>query len=179
MRWVKQQRLTFSEAVGDTVYDYRKVEPSNESKCLVLAQVAYGQSGAHKTVALCLCKQGQILGAMGYIQQLEHFSLDDYFFLLENRPSTALICCLSQQWIRKPPFSSMEAIILSFFSADHKKHGFELLEDMSKKNALEQVILNDTICTLEDWNKIAVACAENKHEKLSQKIVSYLTGWSV
>ncbi|KAM6207317.1 LOW QUALITY PROTEIN: clathrin heavy chain linker domain-containing protein 1 [Sarcoramphus papa] len=183
--WVTQQRLTFSEAVGDSIYDSEKAESSNESKCLALAQVTYGQSGTHKKVALCLCIQGRISGAMDYIQQLEHFffgfngdvfdRIYDYFFLLQNCPSTALIRCFSQQWIRKPPFSSVGTTILSFISANHKKHGFELLEEMSKENALEQVILNDTICTLEDWNKIAVACAENKHEKLSQKIVSILT----
>ncbi|XP_050748982.1 clathrin heavy chain linker domain-containing protein 1 [Gymnogyps californianus] len=173
--WVTQQRLTFSEAVGDSIYDSEKVESSNESKCLALAQVTYGQSGTHKKVALCLCIQSRISGAMDYIQQLEHFFSDDYFFLLQNCPSTALIRCFSQQWLRKPPFSSVGTTILSFISANHKKHGFELLEEMSKKNALEQVILNDTVCTLEDWNKIAVACAENKHEKLSQKIVSILT----
>ncbi|XP_009700736.1 PREDICTED: clathrin heavy chain linker domain-containing protein 1, partial [Cariama cristata] len=50
--WVKQQRLTFSEV--DTIYDYGKVEPSNKSKCLALAQVMYGQSCAHREVALCL-----------------------------------------------------------------------------------------------------------------------------
>lgn len=59
---------------------------------------------------------------------------DDYFFLLENCPSTALIRCLSQQWIRKPPFSSMGATILSFISAEHKKHGFQLLEEMNNKS---------------------------------------------
>ncbi|XP_037261736.1 clathrin heavy chain linker domain-containing protein 1 [Falco rusticolus] len=75
--------FTFSEAVEDIIYNYRKVEPSNESKCLALAQVAY--------------------------------------------------------------------------------------------DALGQIILLDTICTLEDWNKIAVSCAENKHEKLSEKIVLILT----
>ncbi|XP_042645733.1 clathrin heavy chain linker domain-containing protein 1 [Tyto alba] len=162
--WVEQQRLTFSKAVGDIIYDYRKVEPIHKSRCLALAQVAY----------------------------------DDYFFLLENGSSTALICCLSQQWIRKPPFSSVGAAILSFISANHKKHGFELLEEMSKKSkhskilvtnfqawnfnstsisayALEQVILNYTVCTLEDWSKIAFPCADNKHEKLSQKVVSILT----
>ncbi|KAM9656771.1 LOW QUALITY PROTEIN: clathrin heavy chain linker domain-containing protein 1 [Morphnus guianensis] len=67
-------QLTFSEAVGDIIYDYGKVEPSDKSKCLALAEVVYGQSGAHKKVALCLCEQHQISGAMGYIQQLEHFS---------------------------------------------------------------------------------------------------------
>nr|XP_021127635.3 clathrin heavy chain linker domain-containing protein 1 [Anas platyrhynchos]XP_038031808.1 clathrin heavy chain linker domain-containing protein 1 [Anas platyrhynchos] len=173
--WVTQQRLTFSEAVGDLIYDYGKEEPNNMLECLALAQAAYGHSGAYKKVALCLCKQGRIAGAVDYIQQVEHFSLDDYFFLLENCPSTALIRCLSQQWIRKPPFSSMGATILSFISTEHKKHGFQLLEEMNNKNALEKIILSDTVSTLEDWNKIAVTCAENKHEKLSQKIVSVLT----
>ncbi|XP_050565793.1 clathrin heavy chain linker domain-containing protein 1, partial [Cygnus atratus] len=173
--WVTQQRLTFSEAVRDVIYDYGKEEPNNMSECLALAQAAYGHSGAYKKVVLCLCKQGRIAGAADYIQQVEHFSLDDYFFLLENCPSTALIRCLSQQWIRKPPFSSMGATILSFISAKHKKHGFQLLEEMNNKNALEQIILSDTVSTWEDWNKIAVICAENKHEKLSQKIVSVLT----
>lgn len=42
-------------------------------------------------------------------------------------------------------------------------------------DAFEHIIINDTVCTLEDWNKIEVACAENKHEKLSQKIVLILT----
>uniref|UniRef100_A0A8B9T5S8 Clathrin heavy chain linker domain-containing protein 1 n=1 Tax=Anas platyrhynchos TaxID=8839 RepID=A0A8B9T5S8_ANAPL len=171
--WVTQ--LTFSEAVGDLIYDYGKEEPNNMLECLALAQAAYGHSGAYKKVALCLCKQGRIAGAVDYIQQVEHFSLDDYFFLLENCPSTALIRCLSQQWIRKPPFSSMGATILSFISTEHKKHGFQLLEEMNNKNALEKIILSDTVSTLEDWNKIAVTCAENKHEKLSQKIVSVLT----
>ncbi|KAI6072098.1 Clathrin heavy chain linker domain-containing protein 1 isoform X1 [Aix galericulata] len=173
--WVTQQRLTFSEAVGDLIYDYGKEEPNNMLECLALAQAVYGHSGAYKKVALCLCEQGRIAGAVDYIQQVEHFSLDDYFFLLENCPSTALIRCLSQQWIRKPPFSSMGATILSFISAEHKKHGFQLLEEMNNKNALEKIILSDTVSTLEDWNKIAVTCAENKHEKLSQKIVSVLT----
>uniref|UniRef100_A0A493SWL8 Clathrin heavy chain linker domain-containing protein 1 n=1 Tax=Anas platyrhynchos platyrhynchos TaxID=8840 RepID=A0A493SWL8_ANAPP len=173
--WVTQQRLTFSEAVGDLIYDYGKEEPNNMLECLALAQAAYGHSGAYKKVALCLCKQGRIAGAVDYIQQVEHFSLDDYFFLLENCPSTALIRCLSQQWIRKQPFSSMGATILSFISTEHKKHGFQLLEEMNNKNALEKIILSDTVSTLEDWNKIAVTCAENKHEKLSQKIVSVLT----
>uniref|UniRef100_A0A8B9CPN9 Clathrin heavy chain linker domain-containing protein 1 n=1 Tax=Anser brachyrhynchus TaxID=132585 RepID=A0A8B9CPN9_9AVES len=173
--WVTQQRLTFSEAVGDVIYDYGKEEPNNMSECLALAQAAYGHSGAYKKVVLCLCKQGQIAGAADYIQQVEHFSLDDYFFLLENCPSTALIRCLSQQWIRKPPFSSVGATILSFISAKHKKHGFQLLEEMNNKNALEQIVLSDTVSTWEDYSKIAVTCAENKHEKLSQKIVSVLT----
>ncbi|KAM9154816.1 clathrin heavy chain linker domain-containing protein 1 isoform 8-T10 [Pangshura tecta] len=75
MHWVTQQRLTFSEAAGDVIYDYGEVEPFNKSKCLALAQIAYSQCGVHKKAALCLCKQGQICGAMDYIQQFKQLTL--------------------------------------------------------------------------------------------------------
>ncbi|KAM8809855.1 clathrin heavy chain linker domain-containing protein 1 [Eudromia elegans] len=175
MHWVTQQRLMFSEALGDVLYDHGKVDPSNLSKCLALAQIVYDQSGVHKKVALCLYKQGQIYTAVDYIRQLEHFSLDDYLFLLENCTATEFTYHLSEEWFRNPPLSSLGSTVLALLSTDHRKHGFQLLEEMSKKNTLEQMILNDTICTVEDWKKIADSCAENKHEELSQQIISVIT----
>ncbi|NWY04262.1 CLHC1 protein, partial [Nothoprocta ornata] len=175
MHWVTQQRLVFSEALGDVLYDHGKVDPSNLSKCLALAQIVYEQAGAHKKVALCLYKQGQIYTAVDYIRQLEHFSLDDYFFLLENCTATELTYHLSEEWFRNPPLSSLGSTVLALLSADHGKHGFQLLEEMSKKNTLEQIILNDTVCTVEGWKKIADSCAENKHAELSQQIISIIT----
>ncbi|NWX86011.1 CLHC1 protein, partial [Nothoprocta pentlandii] len=175
MHWVTQQRLVFSEALGDVLYDHGKVDPSNLSKCLALAQIVYEQAGAHKKVALCLYKQGQIYTAVDYIRQLEHFSLDDYFFLLENCTATELTYHLSEEWFKNPPLSSLGSTVLALLSADHGKHGFQLLEEMSKKNTLEQIILNDTVCTVEGWKKIADSCAENKHAELSQQIISIIT----
>ncbi|XP_074845605.1 clathrin heavy chain linker domain-containing protein 1 isoform X2 [Carettochelys insculpta] len=177
MHWVTQQRLTFCEAVGDVICDYAEVEPFNKSKCLALAQIAYSQCGVHKKAALCLVKQGQICGAMDYIQKFKHLSLDDYVFLLKNCPSIELIHCLTQEWNGKPALLSLGATILSLIETDHKEHCLQLLEElnMGVMNALEQVILNDMVCTLEGWKKIANTCAENKHEKLSQDIISILT----
>uniref|UniRef100_A0A8C3XQD7 Clathrin heavy chain linker domain-containing protein 1 n=1 Tax=Chelydra serpentina TaxID=8475 RepID=A0A8C3XQD7_CHESE len=172
MHWVTQQRLTFCEAAGDVIYDYGEVEPFNQSKCLALAQIAYSQCGVHKKAALCLCKQGQICGAMDYIQQFKHLTLDDYLFLLKNCPSIELIHCLTQEWNEKPALLSIGATILSLIDIDHKEHGLQLLEEI---NMGEKIILNDTVCTLEGWKKIADTCAENKHEKLSQEILSILT----
>ncbi|XP_006122185.2 clathrin heavy chain linker domain-containing protein 1 [Pelodiscus sinensis] len=177
MHWVTQQRLTFCEAAGDVIYEYGEVEPFNKSKCLALAHIAYNQCGVHKKAALCLCKQGQICGTMDYIQQFKHLSLDDYLFLLKNCPSKELIHCLTREWKGKPALLSLGATILSLIDTDHKQRGLQLLEevDMGEKNALEQVILNDSVCTLEGWKKIADTCAENKREKLSQDIISILT----
>ncbi|XP_075004053.1 clathrin heavy chain linker domain-containing protein 1 [Calonectris borealis] len=165
-RWVKQQRFTFSEAVGDIIYDYEKVEPSNESKCLALAQVVYGQSGALKEVALCLCKRGRISGAMSYFQQLEHFCLDLISFLFFNSVFYNRSIKTVNDLCSMLTMNSTKLIRANVGSVN----GVVFFLD-----ALEQVILNDTVYTLEDWRKIAVACAENNHERLSQKIVSILT----
>ncbi|NXD09718.1 CLHC1 protein, partial [Nothocercus nigrocapillus] len=175
MHWVTQQRLMFSEALGDVLYDHGTVDPSNLSKCLALAQIVYEESGVHEKVALCLYKQGQIYTAVDYIRQLEHFSLDDYLFLLENCSATELAYHLGEEWFRNPPLSSVGSTVLALLSTDHRKHGFQLLEEMSKKNTLEQMILNDTVCTVEGWKKIADSCAENKHGELSQQIISIIT----
>ncbi|KGL79725.1 Clathrin heavy chain linker domain-containing protein 1, partial [Tinamus guttatus] len=175
MHWVTQERLMFSEALGDVLYDHGKVDPSNLSKCLALAQIVYDQSGVHRKVALCLYKQGQIYTAVDYIRQLEYFSLDDYLFLLENCTATELAYHLGEEWFRNPPLSSLGSTVLALLSTDHRKHGFQLLEEMSKKNTLEQMILNDTVCTVEGWKKIADSCAEDKHEELSQQIISIIT----
>ncbi|NWI09940.1 CLHC1 protein, partial [Crypturellus soui] len=173
--WVTQQRLMFSEALGDVLYDHGEVDPSNLSKCLALAQIVYDQSGVHRKVALCLYKQGQVYTAVDYIRQLEHFSLDDYLFLLENCTATELAYHLGEEWFRNPPLSSLGSTMLALLSTDHRNHGFQLLEEMSKKNTLEQTILNDTVCTVEGWKKIADSCAENKHEELFQQIISIIT----
>nr|XP_032629190.1 clathrin heavy chain linker domain-containing protein 1 isoform X1 [Chelonoidis abingdonii] len=137
MHWVTHQRLTFCEAAGDVIYDYGEVEPFNKSKCLALAQIAYSQCGVHKKAALCLCKRGQICGAMDYIQQFKQLTLDDYLFLLKNCPSIELIHCLTQEWNEKPALLSIGATILSLIDTDHKEHGLQLLEEinMGEKNA--------------------------------------------
>uniref|UniRef100_A0A8C0HFB1 Clathrin heavy chain linker domain-containing protein 1 n=1 Tax=Chelonoidis abingdonii TaxID=106734 RepID=A0A8C0HFB1_CHEAB len=131
MHWVTHQRLTFCEAAGDVIYDYGEVEPFNKSKCLALAQIAYSQCGVHKKAALCLCKRGQICGAMDYIQQFKQLTLDDYLFLLKNCPSIELIHCLTQEWNEKPALLSIGATILSLIDTDHKEHGLQLLEEIN------------------------------------------------
>uniref|UniRef100_A0A8C0H423 Clathrin heavy chain linker domain-containing protein 1 n=1 Tax=Chelonoidis abingdonii TaxID=106734 RepID=A0A8C0H423_CHEAB len=161
MHWVTHQRLTFCEAAGDVIYDYGEVEPFNKSKCLALAQIAYSQCGVHKKAALCLCKRGQICGAMDYIQQFKQLTLDDYLFLLKNCPSIELIHCLTQEWNEKPALLSIGATILSLIDTDHKEHGLQLLEEINM----------DTY----SWKKIADTCAENSMKNCLKKSSSILT----
>ncbi|XP_047707731.1 clathrin heavy chain linker domain-containing protein 1 isoform X5 [Prionailurus viverrinus] len=100
INWVTQERLTFSEEAGDVIYDYGEQDTYNKAKCLALAQMIYTECGLHKKALLCLCKQGQIHGAMEYIQQfkdftsgiVEHLMINDPFCSLENWQEVANIC---------------------------------------------------------------------------------------
>lgn len=56
------------------LYDYGEHNTYYKPKCLALAQIIYSECGLYKKVLLCLCKQGQIQGALDYMQQFKDFT---------------------------------------------------------------------------------------------------------
>nr|XP_033793344.1 clathrin heavy chain linker domain-containing protein 1 isoform X2 [Geotrypetes seraphini] len=153
MHWITQQRLTFSEALGDVILDYGEKEPRSRAKCLALAQIIYMYCNVHRKAGFY-----------------------DLLFLMKNCPSADLIHRLVQEWNGKPPALSMGLTVLSLIFDDHKEEGFQLLEQIHTlgEDVLENVILSDVICTLEGWTEIAKECSDHKHIDLSEKIISIL-----
>uniref|UniRef100_F7FRC9 Clathrin heavy chain linker domain-containing protein 1 n=1 Tax=Ornithorhynchus anatinus TaxID=9258 RepID=F7FRC9_ORNAN len=133
IHWVTQQRLTFSEETGDVIYNYEAHNLYNRAKCLALAQMVYSECTVPKKAALCMCKQGQIYGAVEYIQQIKYFSLDDFIFLIKNCPSIELIKCLTQGRNGQQGALSFGLVILILFSAELEKIGFQLLLEIYAK----------------------------------------------
>ncbi|XP_054842227.1 clathrin heavy chain linker domain-containing protein 1 isoform X3 [Eublepharis macularius] len=177
MYWITQQKLSFNEEAGDVICAYGEVDKHNRSQCLALAQIAYSRCGAHKKAALCLCKQGQISGAMDYIHQLQYFSTDDYIYLVKNCPSVQLIRCLTQEWKGKPAALSLGATVLFLYNTEQRIYSIRLLEDIAKesRNILEQMIINDSNCNVEEWKEIAEICFQHKKIKLGKLLISILT----
>ncbi|XP_015686911.1 clathrin heavy chain linker domain-containing protein 1 [Protobothrops mucrosquamatus] len=175
MHWVTLHKLEFSEAAGDAIYKYADVDIHNMSQCLALAQIAYSECGAHKKAVLCLCRQGQIYGAMDYLHHFQLLSTEDYVFLLKHCPRIDFIRCLTQEWNGKQPIMSLGETILSLIGTEHQIHGIRLLEDITKKgkDTLEQMIVNDT-CNIEGWKEIAEICLSVKKENLYKLIISVL-----
>ncbi|XP_034283244.1 clathrin heavy chain linker domain-containing protein 1 isoform X1 [Pantherophis guttatus] len=175
MHWVTLHKLEFSEAAGDAIFKYADVDTHNKSQCLALAQIAYSECGAHKKAVLCLCKQGQIYGAMDYLHHFKLLSTEDYIFLLKHCPRIDFIHCLTQEWNGKPPIMSLGETILSLIGTEHEIHGIHLLEDITKKgkDTLEQIIVNDT-SNVEGWKEIAETCLLVKKEHLYKLIISVL-----
>ncbi|XP_067845114.1 clathrin heavy chain linker domain-containing protein 1-like isoform X2 [Heptranchias perlo] len=130
IHWVIQQRLTCSEGLGEVICDYGDTEPRSLDICMALAQIVYIKCGAHKKAALCMCRRGQISGAMAYIHESKKFSLDDYLFLLNKCLSTELIQCLTHEWNGNPAALSIGLAVLWLISNDHKEVGFHLLKDI-------------------------------------------------
>ncbi|XP_037662768.1 clathrin heavy chain linker domain-containing protein 1 isoform X3 [Choloepus didactylus] len=132
IHWITQERLTFSEEVGDVICDFGEQDTYNRSKCLALAQMIYSACGLHQKVLLCMCKQGQIYGAVEYVQQFKDFTSDDLLELIMLCPQTELIQCLTKEWNGKPPSLSLGLAILHLFSVDMKKVAIKLLQEMNK-----------------------------------------------
>ncbi|XP_066451806.1 clathrin heavy chain linker domain-containing protein 1 isoform X2 [Eleutherodactylus coqui] len=156
VHWVTQQRITFSEALGDVIWDYGEREPYHKVTCLALAQLIYRKCSSLRKAALCMCLQ------------------DDYLFLLKKCPTAELINGLTQEWNGKPAALSVGQAVLSLLCTDHKEYGFQLLESIYQcgEAALEQVILNDVVCTPEGWVEIAEECSNDDYRELSEKIKS-------
>ncbi|XP_069397375.1 clathrin heavy chain linker domain-containing protein 1 isoform X3 [Delphinus delphis] len=176
INWVTQERLTFSEEAGDVIFDYGEQDTYNKAKCLALAQIIYRECGLRKKALLCLCKQGQIQGAMEYIQQFKDFTSDDLMQLIKLCPHTELIQSLTKEWNGKPPYLSFGLAVLHLFSVDMKKVGLKLLQEINKdgKDAVEHLMINDPFCSLEEWQELANICLQNGFGKLSNDIMSVL-----
>lgn len=177
IHWITQQRLTFSEALGDAILEYGYTDQNNKSKCLALAQVVYRQCAVHRKTAVCMYREGRVCGLMEFIHHDKKFTLDDILFLLKHCPSNELIQNLTSEWNGKPAVLSIGQAVLLLTSAGHKENGFQLLQqiNMTGKGALEKAILSDEACTLEDWTEIADECSKDNHISLSQNIRSILT----
>lgn len=63
--------MTLSELAGDYIYQYAEVDKDHKSQCYALAQIAYIHCKIHKKAILCMCKQGQIVGAIDYLHQVK------------------------------------------------------------------------------------------------------------
>ncbi|XP_034515034.1 clathrin heavy chain linker domain-containing protein 1 isoform X2 [Ailuropoda melanoleuca] len=176
INWVTQERVTFSEELGDVICDYGEQDTYNKAKCLALAQMIYSECGLHKKALLCLCKQGQIHRAMEYILQFKDFTYDDLMQLIKLCPHTELIQCLTREWNGKPPSLSFGLVILHLFSVDMKKVGIKLLQEISKggKGIVEHLMINDPFFSLENWQEMANICLQNGFDKLSHDIMSIL-----
>ncbi|XP_077138813.1 clathrin heavy chain linker domain-containing protein 1 isoform X1 [Ranitomeya variabilis] len=174
VHWVTQQRITVSEALGDVIWDYGEREPYHKVTCLALAQLIYRKCPSLRKAALCMCVQGQIQGALDYSHHSKRFLLDDYLFLLKKCPTAELINGLTKEWNGKPAALSVGQAVLSLLCTDHKEYGFQLLESIHQcgEAALEQVILNDVVCTPEGWVEIAEECSNNDYRQLSEEIKS-------
>ncbi|KAM4804088.1 clathrin heavy chain linker domain-containing protein 1 isoform X5 [Urocitellus parryii] len=176
INWVTQEKLTFSEKAGDVIYDYGEQDTFNKAKCLALAQIIYSECGLHKKVLLCLCKQGQIHGAIEYLQQFKDFTPDDLMKLITLCPQTELIQCLTEEKNGRPPFLSFGLAILHLFSVNMEKVGIKLLQEINKGgiDAVEHLVINDSYCSLEMWQKLANICLQSGFDKLSNDIISIL-----
>jgi len=62
-------RITLSRQLGDLIYDFSNVQPSQTRHCLQLAQRVYVSTGSHVQAMVCMVRLGNVETALEHAQR--------------------------------------------------------------------------------------------------------------
>ncbi|KAG9259876.1 clathrin heavy chain linker domain-containing protein 1 isoform X1 [Astyanax mexicanus] len=173
---VTQQRLSYSEELGDMICNHGDKDPRIADTCLALAQIIFTACGAVKKAVLSMCRRGLTSGALEHIYKNRDFTVEDLIFVLRECPSLSLLEDLTQPYGGNPALLSVGFICHYLLSAGLEDLAFQLLEKIytDGQGALQQTILDDVMCSAEGWSEIAARCVQRERPQLAQGIISTL-----
>jgi len=64
-----ESRVTLSRELGNLIYDYCNVQPSQTRHCLQLAQRVHLSTGSHEHAMVCMVRLGNVETALEYAEQ--------------------------------------------------------------------------------------------------------------
>uniref|UniRef100_A0A3B4YPF8 Uncharacterized protein n=1 Tax=Seriola lalandi dorsalis TaxID=1841481 RepID=A0A3B4YPF8_SERLL len=154
---VTQNKISFTEHLGDILTEHAQNNPGVADLCLALATIIYEACGLDRKTALSMCKRGLICSAAEFMKHHNKLTAEDCLWVLCRSPSLSLLQLLTKHRGRG------RAAILSVTSVDLVLSG-----------VLQDVILEDSDSSVEVWILIASLCSELKRADLSQDILSVL-----
>ncbi|KAM4607428.1 clathrin heavy chain linker domain-containing protein 1-like [Polymixia lowei] len=178
---VTQHKLTFSEALGDVLSEHARKEPGAADLCLALAHQVYRACGVHRKAALSMCKRGMIHGALDFMCRMQDFTAEDCIWVLCGCPSLSLLQLLTEPYEGRAAMLSVgQACYLLLLSTQQKELALQLLDSLRYRGGgvFEREILEDSLCSVEDWGEIADLCAKQNRTRLAQEILSVLLAQS-
>ncbi|XP_067092506.1 clathrin heavy chain linker domain-containing protein 1-like [Osmerus mordax] len=174
--WVTQNRLTYSEALGDVICEHGDRKPYMADACLALAHIIYKSCGVLRKAALSMCKRGMTNGVIEFIYQNKDFTADDCLYVLRGSPSLDMLWAFTQPYQGQQARLSVGFVCHTFLRSDLEDLALRLLGNFCSagSGALEKVIREDAMCSGDSWGEIASVCAQRNHPQLSQEIQAIL-----
>ncbi|XP_075339537.1 clathrin heavy chain linker domain-containing protein 1-like [Odontesthes bonariensis] len=173
---VTQNKLTFTEELGDALTEHAQNNPTVADVCLALAAVVYQACGIDRKTALSMCRRGLIHSAAEFMKQCEDVTADDCMWVLRCSPSPQLL-----QLLTDPPAILSVGVACAALLADPQRQhlALQLLDSFaSRGTGLEDVILEDGGSSVDVWTDVASLCSGLKREDLSRTVRSVLLNQS-
>ncbi|GAA6230817.1 clathrin heavy chain linker domain-containing protein 1 [Lates japonicus] len=174
---ITQNKLTFSEHLGDILTEHAQKNTSVADLCLTLGTVVYQACGLDRKTALSMCRRGLIHSAAEFINHCKDFTAEDCIWVLYRSPSLTLLQLLTERQQGRAAFLSVGRTCSSLLADPQQRElALQLLDSFVSRGrgVLEGVILEDRDSSVDVWSDVASLCSELKRADLSQAVLSIL-----
>ncbi|XP_031729626.1 clathrin heavy chain linker domain-containing protein 1 isoform X1 [Anarrhichthys ocellatus] len=174
---VNNNKLTFSEDVGDILTEHAQKNPGVADLCLALATTVYEACRLDRKTALSLCRRGFIHSAAEFMNHCCDLTAEDCMWVLYRSPSLSLLQLLTAHQQGRAAILSL-GVACSTLLADPQQQqlALQLLDSVVSKGrgVVEEAILQDSSSSVDVWSVVASLCSELNRADLSQAVLSVL-----
>ncbi|XP_034407391.1 clathrin heavy chain linker domain-containing protein 1-like [Cyclopterus lumpus] len=173
---VNNNKLTFSEGLGDILTEHAQKNPGVADLCLALATTVYMACRLDRKTALSLCRRGFIHSAAEFMNHCQDLSAEDCMWVLYRSPSLSLLQLLTTPQQGQAAILSVGVACYTLLADPQQQLALQLLDSFVSKGrgVLEEVILQDSSSSVDVWTVVASLCSELNRADLSRAIRSVL-----
>nr|XP_043902266.1 clathrin heavy chain linker domain-containing protein 1-like [Solea senegalensis] len=134
---VTQNKLSFSEQLGDVLTEHAQQNMGVADQCLALASVVYEACGRSRKSALSMCRRGLIHSAAEFMEH--NLTTDDIIWVLCRSPSLSLLQLLTERRssdrCRRAAILSVGVACSTLLAADppHQEVALQLLDGLVQR----------------------------------------------
>ncbi|MEQ2159934.1 hypothetical protein GOODEAATRI_028303, partial [Goodea atripinnis] len=175
---VTQNKLTFTEKLGDTLSEHAQKNPGAADLCLALATMIYEGCRIHQKTALSMCRRSLIHSAAEFMKQ--QLSAEECMWVLSSSPSLSLLQLLTVSQRGQAAVLSVGGACASML-ADPQQHrlALQLLDGfMSRgpgeciRKPLYEAEMFPALSSVDVWDQVACLCSDLKRDDLSHAVRS-------
>ncbi|KAK5854308.1 hypothetical protein PBY51_015390 [Eleginops maclovinus] len=174
---INNNRLTFSEDLGDELTEHAQKNPGVANVCLALATDVYSACRLRRKTALSMCRRGLIHSAADFMSHCHDLTAEDCMWVLSLSPSLVLIQLLTAPQQGRAAILSLGVSCSSLLADPQRQQlALQLLDSCVSRGqgALEEAMLQDVGSSVEVWDDVASRCSELNRADLSQAVLSVL-----
>ena len=183
--WIQQDRLTNSEQLGNMIYNFTKVRPTELVRYLSLAQQVYVKIEDFVSAMICMVRQGRVNQALDYAKNNKMTPPQLMEVLRVCPTNTQLVHGLYEvRHGNNKSLCPLGVILTTLLQTDHYDVGLHLVKEIHARgpkdvsleaSPLRNAVFDDPITTPEQWIEIVQKCQDTGYGEASIDILAAVT----